>query len=70
MDAMSARNPNPPMSADDFRELLIAAGMEQDEAAEKLGYHRVTVNRWVNGRALIKPAVAALIRLTIKPRSK
>ncbi len=69
MDAMSDQTP-PAMTAEAFRTLLTAAGLEQDEAAAKLGYHRVTVNRWLNGRAPIKPAVAALIRLTIKPKSK
>lgn len=45
-----------------FRSLLESRGILQVDAAKKLGVHLNTVNNWVNGRAPITPAAAALIR--------
>jgi DNA-binding transcriptional regulator YiaG len=56
------------MSPEEFRAILERRGLTQQQAADLLGYSRLSVNFWATGRQPITPAAAALIRtvLTVK----
>ena len=41
------------MSPEELKELIERAGITQAEAADKIGVHRITINRWLNGRESI-----------------
>lgn len=54
------------MTAEEFRAILGFNGLNQREAAVKLGFSRVTINEWYNGKRPIRPANVSHIRRVLK----
>jgi DNA-binding XRE family transcriptional regulator len=50
------------MTADEFRAILKHLEMTQRQAAEVLGFSRVTINHWCKGKEPIRPANVSHIR--------
>lgn len=66
MPKTKGRRPQPAtMTADEFRAILAKLNMTQRQAAEVLGFSRVTINHWCQGREAIRPANVSHIRLTL-----
>ena len=53
------------MKADEFNRELERRGLSQRRAAQILGLHYVTTNRYARGRATITDERAALIRMRL-----
>lgn len=45
-----------------LREWIAEQGLTQREAAERLRVHEITLNRWINGRAIPRREQMAAIR--------
>ena len=57
------------MKPDELRRLMDRHGVRtQRELAAMIGYHEVTVSRWVTGRTPISAACASLIREKLQNR--
>ncbi len=54
------------MKPREFRDIIEAAEITQEEAAERLGVSRPTVVRWLSGRTPISKSKAKLIRAVFK----
>lgn len=50
------------MRPDELRNLIRKQGLTQEGLAMRLGKHRMTVNRWLNGHAKIPIWVEPLLR--------
>ena len=62
---MSPARPNKAaMTPKQFRELIDASGLTQQQVADRLGVSRNTVVRWLMGKVPISRAFANLIRLS------
>ncbi len=59
------------MTPDELRELMAFNGYENaSQLAEKIGVHRNTVSRWLNGTRRIDNAAAALLFTVLKKPKK
>ena len=56
------------MSPREFRDVIEAADITQEEAAKKLGVSRPTVVRWLAGTTPICTSKAKLISLVFRPK--
>lgn len=51
-----------PITPDELAKAISASGFSQQQFAEMLGVHRITVNRWVNGKRAIDSLATKAIR--------
>ena len=56
------------MDPETFRGIIAAAGLDQGQAADKLGVTRRTVVRWLSGETAIDKRNAAAIRAILAPK--
>ena len=67
MNATKKKVAGDTMTAEEFRAILGRLGLTQAEAAEKLGFTRLTINNWVCGRHPITPRTVSHIRRVLLP---
>ncbi len=70
MSNVAAHKKPPAMTGDELRALIAEYGMDQNQFAELVGVHYVTVSRWVTGAAVINESHVLLIRERLKARKK